>query len=152
FGARRLRLALDSSPLWGAGRVEDTLNLLGHALRKALTLVARQQDQSLAAVAVAAGAPVLGGTSLKATLDLDWTDAVARDQALAEVLAALDAVDRYLAIQPVAAVGAAVPAVRASLAAAHQVRAQDVAIVAAPVGTTPPGPGPLAARTALARP
>jgi hypothetical protein len=32
----KLRAALDSSPLWGAGRVEDTINLLGHALRKAL--------------------------------------------------------------------------------------------------------------------
>ena len=29
FNAKTLRLALDSSPLWG--RVEDTLNLLGHA-------------------------------------------------------------------------------------------------------------------------
>ena len=28
FGARQLRAALDSSPLWGAGRVEDTYNLL----------------------------------------------------------------------------------------------------------------------------
>src|SRR5262245_49018864 len=36
FSARALRAALDSSPLWGAGRVEDTYNLLGHALRKAL--------------------------------------------------------------------------------------------------------------------
>jgi hypothetical protein len=27
FGARAPRAALDSSPLWGAGRVEDTLNL-----------------------------------------------------------------------------------------------------------------------------
>jgi transposase len=27
FGARQLRAALDSSPLWGAGRVEDTYNL-----------------------------------------------------------------------------------------------------------------------------
>jgi hypothetical protein len=35
FGAGPLRAALDSSPLWGAGRVEDTYNLLGHALRKA---------------------------------------------------------------------------------------------------------------------
>src|SRR5215470_7540465 len=26
FGARALRAALDSSPLWGAGRVEDTIN------------------------------------------------------------------------------------------------------------------------------
>ena len=33
FGPRQLRAALDSSPLWGAGRVEDTYNLLGHALR-----------------------------------------------------------------------------------------------------------------------
>src|SRR5713226_2899354 len=33
FGARALRAALDSSPLWGAGRVEDTINLMGHALR-----------------------------------------------------------------------------------------------------------------------
>jgi hypothetical protein len=29
FGARALRAALDSSPLWGAGRVEDTINLMG---------------------------------------------------------------------------------------------------------------------------
>ena len=38
FGARQLRAVLDSPPLFGAGRVEDTLNLLGHALRKAVGL------------------------------------------------------------------------------------------------------------------
>ena len=35
LGARQLRAALDSSPLWGAAKVEDTYNLLGHALKKA---------------------------------------------------------------------------------------------------------------------
>jgi transposase len=45
---RQLRAALDSSPLWGAGRVEDTLNLMGHALRKALGVVAVQQGWGLA--------------------------------------------------------------------------------------------------------
>jgi hypothetical protein len=40
FGSRALRAALDSSPLWGAGRVEDTYNLLGHALKKAMRVVA----------------------------------------------------------------------------------------------------------------
>src|SRR2546426_7254314 len=41
FGARQLRAVLDSTPLFGAGRRgEDTLNLLGHARRKAVDLVA----------------------------------------------------------------------------------------------------------------
>jgi hypothetical protein len=31
---KHLHLAIDSSPLGGAGRVEDTINLLGHAARK----------------------------------------------------------------------------------------------------------------------
>jgi len=55
FGARQLRAALDSSPLWGAGRVEDTYNLLGHAVRKALSVIARQQGRGLAAVAEVSG-------------------------------------------------------------------------------------------------
>ena len=59
FGSRQLRAALDSSPLWGAGRVEDTYNLLGHALRKALGVIARQQGWELADVAQAAGADLL---------------------------------------------------------------------------------------------
>jgi hypothetical protein len=42
FGAGSLRAALDCSPLWGASRVEDTYNLLGHALRKALSVIARK--------------------------------------------------------------------------------------------------------------
>jgi hypothetical protein len=45
FGARALRAALDSSPLWGAGRVEDTINLMGHALRKALGVIAAVQGR-----------------------------------------------------------------------------------------------------------
>jgi hypothetical protein len=37
FGARALRAALDSSPLWGAGRVEDTINLMGHQRKRTLS-------------------------------------------------------------------------------------------------------------------
>jgi len=36
FGSRPLRAALDSSPLWGASRVEETYNLLGHAPRQGI--------------------------------------------------------------------------------------------------------------------
>lgn len=41
YNSHNLRAALDSSPLWGAAPVEDTYNLLGHALRKALEVIAR---------------------------------------------------------------------------------------------------------------
>src|SRR6516162_3640924 len=74
FGPRNLRAALDSSPLWGAGRVEDTYNLLGHALRKALSVIARQQGRGLTELATEAHASVLGGSSLKAALDRNWDE------------------------------------------------------------------------------
>jgi DDE family transposase/transposase-like protein DUF772 len=122
FGARQLRAALDSSPLWGAGRVEDTYNLMGHALKKALGVLARQQGRELADVAAEAGAGVAAGSSLKAALDLNWEDPDERAQALVRVLDALTAVEAWLAAQPAAR---ADPVVQASLAAAHQVRAQD---------------------------
>ena len=38
YSERSLKAALDSSPLWGAARVEDTYNLLGHARAKILNL------------------------------------------------------------------------------------------------------------------
>jgi transposase len=61
FGAGPLRVALDSSPLWGAGRVEDTYHLLGHALRKALSVIARKPRRGLAEIAIQADVSVLGG-------------------------------------------------------------------------------------------
>ena len=103
FGARALRAALDSSPLWGAGRVEDTINLMGHALRKALGVIAvvqgRGQAAGIPAVAAQAGVPQLGASSLKAALDRDWDDPAARDQALARVLGFLDQVEAFVAGQ-----------------------------------------------------
>jgi hypothetical protein len=123
FSPRALRAALDSSPLWGAGRVEDTYNLLGHALRKALGVIARQQGRGLAEVAGEAGAACVGDVSLKAAVDLDWDDPAARGAALVTVLDALEAVEAWLAGGPA---GGEEPRVPESLAAARQVRAQDV--------------------------
>jgi Transposase DDE domain/Transposase domain (DUF772) len=135
FGSRALRAALDSSPLWGAGRVEDTLNLMGHALRKALGVIARQQGRGLtdlAGIAAQAGAPMVGASSLKAALDADWDDPGARDHALGLVLAAVDQVAAFVAAQPDAD-----PAAAASVAVAGQVRAQDVDLAAGEAGGVP---------------
>jgi Transposase DDE domain/Transposase domain (DUF772) len=126
FSPRQLRAALDSSPLWGAGRVEDTYNLLGHALKKALGVIARQQGRGLADIAAEAGADLVASSSLKAALDLNWDDPAARGRALVQVLAALGAAEQWLADRPTAAD----PVVAASLAAADQVRAQDTTTTA----------------------
>jgi Transposase DDE domain/Transposase domain (DUF772) len=86
FGARQRRAALDSTPLCGAGRVEDTLNLLGHAVRKAVGLAARARGTSAEAMLEEAGLVLVGHRSLKAALDLDWGQPKARAQALRVVL------------------------------------------------------------------
>ena len=91
FNSRSLKAALDSSPLWGAARVEDTYNLLGHALRKALTMIARQQQLELEEIASQSGASLIAGSSLKAVLDLDWDEPEVRTQALKTILQTLTA-------------------------------------------------------------
>ena len=82
FGPRGLRAALDSSPLWGAGCVEDTYNLVGHALNKVMRVVADQQGRELVEVAKEAGAEMVCATSLKAALDRDWDQVSSREEAL----------------------------------------------------------------------
>jgi len=124
FGARALRAALDSSPLWGAGRVEDTLNLMGHALRKALGVIAAAQGwgqaTGTAVVAGLAGVPQLAASSLKAALDADWDDPAARDQALAQVLGLLDRVEGFIGGRY------GDQSAATAVAVARQVRDQDV--------------------------
>jgi hypothetical protein len=125
FGAGALRAALDSSPLWGAGRVEDTYNLLGHALRKALGVIAAQQGWELAEVATEAKAQIVSGSSLKAALDCNWDEPKARQEALTVVLAALTAIENWLETQPESK---ADPAVQSHLKTAQQIKAQDVEV------------------------
>ena len=73
--------------------MEDTINLMGHALRKALGVIAISQGWRQAAgtavVAARAGVPALAASSLKGALDADW-DGAAREVALAEMLGLLD--------------------------------------------------------------
>src|SRR5579875_2479160 len=96
FGSRALRAALDSSPLWGAGRVEDTFNLIGYTLKKALRLVASQRGETVADVGHEAGAEVVCGSSLKAVLDRDWDQVRQREEALELVVQVLQAVESWV--------------------------------------------------------
>ncbi len=99
-------------------------------------MIARQQGRGLADLAAEAGAPVVGGTSLKAALDRDWDDPAERALALQIVLDALAAVEQWVEAHPIAPTTArdtTPPLVEASPGAAHQVVAQDVET--APDGT-----------------
>ena len=96
FGSRALRAAVQCSALWGAGRVEDTYNLIGHALRKALRLIADQREQELIEVAKEAEAEIVCGPSLKAALDCDWDQLGQREEALSLVLRALRTVEAWV--------------------------------------------------------
>jgi Transposase DDE domain/Transposase domain (DUF772) len=125
FGPRALRAALDSSPLWGAGRVEDTYNLLGHALQKVMRVVAGQQGKEVAEVASEAGAELVCGSSLKAALDRDWDQQMQKDEALVLVLQVLHTVDAWVQRLTDAEDKAVADPV---LAIAKQVQEQDVQI------------------------
>lgn len=81
-----LRMAVDSRPLDGAGRVEDTFNLLGHAARKIVDCVANIAEMARAEVCRQAGIPLLLHSSVKAGLDVNWSDPEEKDQALEELV------------------------------------------------------------------
>jgi hypothetical protein len=123
FGARPLRAVLDSTPLFGAGRVEETLNLLGHALRKAVGLAAQVLDTSAEAVAEDAGLTLLGHSSLKAALDLDWGEPSARERALGLVLEEVARWQRWLEQQHTLA--AQDPPIKEVMETITQIIAQD---------------------------
>lgn len=75
---RKLRVALDSSPVRGRGAIKDTFNLLSDAIVAVLRAIGTKQQVSAEELAREAGlqrhteAPSIKGTEL-----VDWTDATA---------------------------------------------------------------------------
>lgn len=121
-GPRALRAALERSPLWGAGRVEETSNLVGHALTKVMRVVADQQGRELIEGAKEAGAEMVCESSLKAAFDRDWDQHIQKDEALGLVFNGVRAVETWgQTLQQEDAQLAHV-----SLSVAQQVKEQDV--------------------------
>jgi len=96
FSATHLRAAFDASPLWGAGRVEDTFNLIGRAALQVVRSAAQRLGRPIEKVALEAGIPVLTATSIKTGLDIDWDDPKARTIALGKLLGQVQALGRFL--------------------------------------------------------
>jgi Transposase DDE domain/Transposase domain (DUF772) len=79
---KTLRIAIDSSPLEGAGRVEDTINLIAHAARKVVRCVADLLGQTYEDICRQSGIPLLLSTSVKKGLDRDWNDVAQKNEAV----------------------------------------------------------------------
>lgn len=94
--AAGLRIAIDSAPLDGAGKVEDTINLLGRSLRLLLQVIAAFLVLSPEEVAAQARLPVLVAPSIKAGLDLDWHEPNAQHAAIAELVAHMDRLTEWI--------------------------------------------------------
>ena len=86
FGWQKLKAALDSSPLSGCGRVEDSWNLIGHAMSRMVGVMAKVADVPPEQIIDDAGLTVLKGSSVKAELDISWDDAEQRSEALNKVI------------------------------------------------------------------
>jgi Transposase DDE domain/Transposase domain (DUF772) len=72
--SKAVRVAVDSRPLVGAGRVEDTINLLGHAARSIVRVVSQITQLGEEEICRKAGIKLLLSPSIKAGLDIDWSD------------------------------------------------------------------------------
>ena len=91
-----LRVGVDSRPLEGAGRVEDTFNLLGHAARKVLEGAAALTGRSRESICRSAGIRLLLAPSVKAGLDIDWSDRKQKANAIDRLACEVDALVDWL--------------------------------------------------------
>jgi hypothetical protein len=82
FCFKKLRVALDSAPLQGLGRVEDTINLLGNALELLVGSIATVSEIPEAKIRHEAGTEIIGKSSIKAAIDIDWSDKAQKEGAL----------------------------------------------------------------------
>jgi hypothetical protein len=119
-----LRVAIDSSPLEGAGRVEDTFNLLAHAARNVVSCAAGLLGWKEEQVCREAGIPLLVESSIKRALDIDWNDGVEKTAAITTFSRQLDSLHAWIERQLPEAL--AKPPLKAHVEALVQIRTQDL--------------------------
>lgn len=93
---KSLRLAVDSRPLSGAGRVEDTVNLLGRAARQLLLSAAAIAGIEPDDLAEEIDVALLLESSIKAALDVDWSNPKQKAQAMQRLLGAIDSLELFV--------------------------------------------------------
>jgi hypothetical protein len=121
---KTLRIAIDSSPLEGAGRVEDTINLIGHAARKVAKCAAKLLECKFDDFCKTAGIPLLAATSIKRALDRDWSDPEQKAEAVDVVARQVLSMERWL--ERNLANEVKMPNLKAMVETLHQLMDQDL--------------------------
>lgn len=121
---KTLRVAIDSSPLEGAGRVEDTVNLLAHAGRKIVDCAAALLGWESERVCKEAGIPLLAQSSVKRALDYTWSDPEDKAEAVSVLVTQLTSLERW--IQTHLPAECARPPLSEHLETLHQIIRQDL--------------------------
>lgn len=121
---KTLRIGIDSSPLAGAGRVEDTINLIGHAARKVATTAAKLLECEYEEFCKNSGIPILAAKSIKTALDRDWSDPEQKAEAVDIVAKQVLSMERWLSRNVGEAVGT--PTLKVLVDTVHQLMDQDL--------------------------
>lgn len=119
-----IRLAVDSRPLTGAARVEDTVNLLGHAARKLLRCAAALDRRDPKELAESLDAGALAASSTKRGLDIDWNDPRQKAEAIKLLCEQIDRLEQWVRDRFAAAIDG--PPLAEHLETLAQLRAQDL--------------------------
>jgi len=121
---KTLRVAMDSMPLEGAGRVEDTVNLLAHAGRKIVDCAAALLQWPRERVCKEAGIPLLAESSVKKALDYTWSDPADKAEAVSLLVTQLTSLERWLQKQLPEELKQ--PPLSENIETLHQIMQQDV--------------------------
>jgi hypothetical protein len=123
-GWQHLRAALDSSPLIGAGRVEDTWNLLGRAMQQLVGLASQVTGLTPETIGQKSGMTLLGQSSVKAALDGHWDDPRARQAGVQRLVEEAEALVRW--VHEHSGVATQAPPLSGALQDLSRIMAQDL--------------------------
>jgi hypothetical protein len=88
--SRPMKIALDTTPVFGRGAVKDTYNLLADGIVALITLLARQDNTPLDDWARRHGLSRYLASSIKATASIDWNSTTGRNTFLRGIVADAD--------------------------------------------------------------
>ena len=90
FKTRNIKVALDTTPMFGRGAIEDTYNMLAEGLRQVLRALAACSSESEDVFAVAHDLTRYTAPSFKGTCPINWDNATERATVLERLVADCD--------------------------------------------------------------